>query len=253
MKKVSLFFFSFINAASLAIAADNVSYTATGDPNLAPDGVDQNSSPVDVWTLTFTSGVGGTGYGTYFGTSEDLANAWVEYSYPPDGTAGDGGSDDAITTFTGGALAIGQTVSINFGMGATDPGKEVGVSLLNDSGNAITFYIPGAGPGNYFYSDAGVTGASAGSMGYVYQGNFNIAFTVTGAGTYSAVAGSDSWTGTFSGSLIGMDVFNHGAGNGSDVSFNNLIIATVPEPSTWAMLAAGGMMLLGFRRSFRRA
>jgi hypothetical protein len=90
-------------------------------------------------------------------------------------------------------------------------------------------------------------------MGYQFQSQFNIAFTVTGAGTYSAVAGTDAWSGTFSGSLIGMDVFNQSAGNGSDVAFNNLTVAPAPEPSTWAMFAAGGVVLLGYRRSLRRA
>ena len=114
-----------------------------------------------------------------------------------------------------------------------------------------TTYIYGGGPGNYFYSDAGSTGVSAGRMTYQYQSAFNISFTVTGANTYSAVAGSDSWSGTFSGSLTGIDVFNDAGGNGSDVGFNNLTV--VPEPSTWAMLAAGSMAMFGWRRAFRHA
>ena len=62
-------------------------------------------------------------------------------------------------------------------------------------------------------------------MSYQYQSAFNIAFTVTGTNTYLAVAGSDTWTGTFNGPLTGIDVFNHAGGNGSDVGFNNLKIA----------------------------
>jgi len=87
-------------------------------------------------------------------------------------------------------------------------------------------------------------------MGYQYQAPFNIAITVTSAGHYSAVAGSDSWSGTFSGSLIGMQVFDAGAGNASDVGFNNLTV--VPEPGT-LVLVAGGLVLLGhgFRRRNR--
>jgi hypothetical protein len=89
-------------------------------------------------------------------------------------------------------------------------------------------------------------------MGHQYQSYFNIAFTVTGANNYNAVAGSDSWSGTFAGSLIGMQVFDAAAGNGSDVVFNNLAVTTVPEPSTLAMLAASGVGIIGWRRVLRR-
>ena len=85
-------------------------------------------------------------------------------------------------------------------------------------------------------------------MGYQYQSEFNIALTVTGANTYSAVAGSDSWNGTFSGSLLGIDVFNYGAGNGSDLAFNNLTVAPVPEAGTISLFGLGaGVLLMGCR------
>ena len=51
----------------------------------------------------------------------------------------------ANTTFPGGALTVGQTVSINFNMRDNpipDYHKEA-LSLLNSSGNAITFGIFG--------------------------------------------------------------------------------------------------------------
>lgn len=83
-------------------------------------------------------------------------------------------------------------------------------------------------------------------MGYQYQNAFNIAFTVTGANTYSAIAGSDNWSGTFSGSLTGIDVFNDAGGNGSDVGFNNLTV--VPEPGTLALVSAGGALLFACQR-----
>jgi hypothetical protein len=253
MKKTLLILFSLVAVVGSASASNNYSYTAAAAPGSAGDGTDQNSSPVSVWTLLITPGATGSdGAGSYFGTQDTMVNAWQIYSYQNSGT-GNGGSADAETTFTGGALSIGQTVSINFNMRATDPGKYVGVSLLNSSGNAITFEIPGGGPGNYFYTDAGSTLADAGSMTYQYQSPFNIAFTVTGAGAYTAVAGSDTWNGTFSGSLLGMDVFNHGAGNASDIGFNNLTITSAPEPSILAMCATGGALLVGCRRHFKRA
>jgi hypothetical protein len=137
-------------------------------------------------------------------------------------------------------------------MRAIDPGKQVGVDILNGSGAAITFGIFGGEPGpypytgsGYYYSDAGSAYVSAGSMGYQYQSEFNIAFTVTGANTYSAAAGSDTWSGTFSGSLIGMDVFNLGAGDASDVAFNNLTV--IPEPTTIALIGIGLSLLVGNR------
>ncbi len=250
MKKVVLTLISLIGAASLAAAADNVSYTATAAPGSNPDGVDQNSNPVQVWQQTLGTGGSGSGFGTW----TLIPNYWQMYTYP------DGNNVIGTITethmFSGGALAIGQTVSFDFEMSATNPHTDVGVDMLNGSGAAITFGIYGAEPDStnpwytgsgYFYSDAGSGGdVSAGSMGYQYHTAFNISFTVTGANTYSAVAGTDSWSGTFSGSLLGIDVFNNAAGNGSDVAFNNLTI--VPEPGTFIMFGSGLLGLAGLLR-----
>jgi hypothetical protein len=259
MKKAILILMSLIGATGMASASNNFSYTATGTPGSPPDGVDQNNNPVNVWSVVDTPSNTGGGSGQYFGTAfgGETLSGWQIWSSPFGTGTGNAGNVVATTTFAGGALTFGQTVSINFEMRAIDPGKEVGVDILNGSGAAITFGIFGGEPGpypytgnGYYYSDAGSAFVSAGSMGYQYQSEFNIAFTMTGANTYSAVAGSDIWSGTFNGSLIGMDVFNLGAGDGSDVAFNNLTVA--PEPSTWAMLAIGGVALLGRRRIFHQ-
>lgn len=284
MKKVVLIVITIIGVAGIASASNDFSYTATAAPGNTPDGIDQNSNPVNVWTVvTYAGGLDGLGdgglqgSGVYFGNPDgsggiggSSVSSWQAYSYdnPGNGNSGIalGGSVNSYDTFAGGALAVGQTVSINFVMRATDPAAngfpagQVGVSLLNGSGTtangqptspAITFYVFGGADGYYYYTDAGTTAGSPGSMSYQYQNAFNIAFTVTGAGTYSAVAGSDSWSGTFNGSLTGIDVFNDAGGNGSDVGFNNLTV--VPEPSTWAISAIGCMALCGWRRVFRRS
>jgi len=249
MKKVALLLLSLIGAAGMASASTLNSYTATAAPGSNPDGVDQNSNPVQVWTQTQGTGGSGSGEGSWTLTP----NYWQIYTYP-DGNNVIGPITETHM-FDGGALAIGQTVSLAFEMSATNPHTDVGVDLLNGSGDAVTFGIYGAEPdatnpyytgSGYFYSDAGSGGdVNAGSMGYQYHSAFNISFTVTGANTYSAVAGTDSWSGTFSGSLLGIDVFNNAAGNGSDVAFNNL--AVVPEPGTFALVGVGAL-LLGSRR-----
>jgi len=264
MKKHIVTLLSLIGAIGSASASNYSTYTATAAPGSTPDGQDQNANPVNVWSVTTTlGGTNGTGdngadgAGVYIGSpAGGEFSGWQAYSYQNDGAAR-GGSVSAVNTFAGGPLAIGQTVSINFEMRALDaaanglPAGQAGISLLNGSGDAISFYIYGGGPGYYLYSDAGSIAADAGTMGYQYQSPFNIAFTVTGAGTYSAVAGSDQWSGTFSGSLTGIDVFNDAGGNGSDVGFNNLDV--VPEPSCAAMLAGAGLAFIGYRRASRKA
>jgi len=189
MKKTILTLISLLSVVGLASASNDFSYTASGDPNSNPDGVDQSANPVNVWNVTTTPGgtnslgdSGADGSGSYYGT-QDTLTGWQLYSFQNDG-ANNGGSAIATTTFAGGALTIGQTVSINFNMRALDnPSGTAGIDLFNGFGAAITFEINGGG--SYNYTDAGSTGASAGSMGYQYQNPFNIAFTITGAGTYS--------------------------------------------------------------------
>jgi hypothetical protein len=239
MKKALLILGCVMGAIGLASASSDFSYTATAAPGSDPDGTNLDSTnTLQVWTeVTSPGGTNGAGdngedgSGVYEGTAfgGETLSGWQAYSYQNDGT-GLGGSVDSYDTFAGGALAIGQTVSINFEMRGTDPAStngpagEVGVSLVNGTNNAITFYIYGGGPDHYFYTDAGSNAADAGLMTYQYQSEFNIAFTVTGTNTYLATAGSDSWSGTFNGSLTGIDVFNHAGGNASDVGFNNLIV-----------------------------
>ena len=242
MKKTLLLLANLVGVVGLATAADNASYTATSAPANNPDGVDQSLNPVDVWQETIIPGdSGGAGSYQYNGGWA----GWYIYSYP-DAT---GGTINETHTFTGGPLSIGQTVSLNWGNSAIQAGQQVGLSLLDGSANpAITFSFTGGDPiGHYRYTDSVLSGQDSG-FGFLYQTMFNVSFTVTGANTYSAIAGTASWTGTFTGSLAGIEVFNDAAGNGSDVGFNNLAIGTVPEPSVVALLTSGAAALFVARK-----
>ncbi len=150
MKKTLLAAIGIMAVVRLASASNTFTYTATAAPGSSPsDGVDQNNSPVSVWTIGQQPGVTNGGIsGDYYGTSfsGEQLSGWQMWSSPGSLPQGDGGWIQATNTFAGGALSIGQTVSINFEMRATDPGRDVGVSLLNGSGTAITFGIYGGEP-----------------------------------------------------------------------------------------------------------
>jgi hypothetical protein len=241
MKKTLLLLANLVGVVGVVSAANNASYTATSAPSNNPDGVDQSLNPVDVWQETIIPGdSGGAGSYQYNGGWA----GWYIYSYP-DAT---GGTVNETHLFTGGPLSIGQTVSLNWGNSAIESGQQVGFSLLDGSANpAITFSFTGGDPiGHYRYTDALVSGQDSG-FGFLYQTMFNVSFTVTGANTYSAMAGTASWTGTFTGPLASIEVFNDAAGNGSDVGFNDLAINTVPEPSVVALLTSGAVALFGAR------
>jgi hypothetical protein len=47
--------------------------------------------------------------------------------------------------------------------------------------------------------------------------------------------------------------YNPSSGGGGTVFFDDAVLTAVPEPSTWAILGVGGIMLLGWRRILRRA
>ncbi len=253
-------------AAPAAFAATNVSYTATADPNLSPDGVDNNGNAVDVWTLTHIgAGTSPGNYGSFPGDSSQNGGgsgagagslAWGIYA---NGEAAGAASNevDIDHTFVGGMLTASQTVSIQFDGGYVDgSGDQYGLRLFGPGGSFVLSLSFLSGDNAYRYYDAGSSGNSAG-FGY-YPNGFTFNYTQLTATTYSAavVNGTTtlgSWTGTVSGAPSVIEVYNDNAGgpNGSganyDVFANNLSV--VPEPRTVAILGAGiGLALLGWRR-----
>ena len=235
-------FVGLTGVSGLARGATIVNYTATAAPSASPDGVDQTGTAVDVWQESVTAGTSG-GAGSY------INNGWEIYSYP-DAT---GPTIDEAHTFTGGSVGVGQTVSISFANSAVQAGQPVGISLLGGS-TPITFSFTGGDTsGHYRYSDAGGTNKDTG-LGFEYQTNFPVSFTFTSATTYTATAGTASFSGTYSGAVTSIQVFNNAAGNGSDVAFNALAVSgstAVPEPVS-GTACAGLAAAAGLGRRRRR-
>jgi len=97
-----------------AYAASVASYTASADPGVAPDA---NANSVDAWTVsTMIPPGGGNGAGSFFGFGDN----WVIYSFPDGPTAG---ASQADHTFAGGALAVGQTMSIRWANASRAAGR----------------------------------------------------------------------------------------------------------------------------------
>jgi len=98
-------------------------------------------------------------------------------------------------------------------------------------------------------------------------GDQNVGAGRTSSFTVNGVTQTSFWNGTTSTLIAGQTyvqyasatsdgtgtlVITYGTGTG-ETDLDGFQLLAVPEPSTWAMLAAGGVMLLGYRRSFRRA
>ena len=249
-----------LSAAASARASDLASFTASADPNNNPDA---NNNTADAWTLTHTgSGTSPENYGSFIGDSgvnggnsgSDAGagtSAWGLYANR-DGAA-DFTNEVAIGhTFSGGALTLGQSVSIDFDGAYVDSGGgEYGIRLLGPSGFVFSLAFSG-GDTVYRYYDATTSGNSAG-VSYDPDG-FNFQFTQLTLTTYSVSITSGttvlgSFSGTDSGSPDFIQVYNHAAGSGAfyDVFANNLQI--VPEPASLASIACGGAFLL---TTFRR-
>ena len=153
--------------------------------------------------------------------------------------------------FAGGALSIGQTVSINFLANSVDTGREYGIRLLNGTNFVLSLSFVGGDVYRYY------DGSSSGNSPFSYQRNgFNFAYTQNTATTYTVVAtaiGSITVIGTFSGTDGAggapdtMQIYNESAGMDNNVLTNNFAI--VPEPSSYAFLGTGlGLCLWSLRR-----
>jgi hypothetical protein len=205
-----------------------------------------NSSVAGSFVFTSTANAGGS-------LSIDTSgNAWGLY-------ANSGNVSDAVRPFTGGALTIGQTVTINLDQGYEDTGATVGIGLQNSSFDNLmeVYYIGGDSVNSWKKNDA--AGQSDLSPNVPFSGDgFHLEITLATATTYTGVLTSnDGGSATFSGTLIsplgGQDItqvrlFNANSGMGDNANFYGNSLAIVPEPSTVVLVGLGMLGVLALRR-----
>jgi hypothetical protein len=240
------------------------------------------------WNINFAytgpSGAGGGG-GAFIGTNAGISSpstpAFDIYVYP--GTGGDTGLNTDITTATrsfNSALAAGQTFTTDLNLdngntstsvANTNPStadSNMGFALLDSSGNVL-FSMICFGGGEYWASDGSNSGAyfepDSGNILYNYHADDTFAFSLlNSAGNYSLMAAGSIGGGsptTFTGSInmatggpTQVQYIDNNGGNGSDVQWSSMSIAStpVPEPAMLGVVAIGAAGLLLTKRSPRR-
>ncbi len=230
----------------LSSADQLVFFTASGNPSHNPD-ADRNST--DVWTVKAQGSASSSLVSEYDGNLD----AWRI------ATQGEGSSITQTCRFADGTLPTGCRVSIDFAHSAElSDGAQIGIRLLNaDRGSEVEFALVGGSPSGFERSDA--SGEEA--TGKVYDPNdwFNIAFTMTGPTTYSAVAsegdiggGEGAWTGSFKRPIAGIQVFSVGGKEAIDLFTDNLIVEDAIAESAGADVPLA-RRILGEPASFARS
>jgi hypothetical protein len=217
--------------------------------------VNADSNAFTGWTEGNTSGNSSLN-GRYLGSSTVIntpTQAWGLYANT---------SNTAANTyvFGGGALAVGQTVSITITLGNIASGGTVGFGLQNSSSinRFESYYIGNHVSDTWKLNDAGgqenITGPNT-SFANTSRSNSKfatISFTQLGSNAFSLSFNGTPVTNSGL-TITASDIdririfnFNAGSGGASDQFFNSLSV--VPEPSAALLGAIGALALLRRRR-----
>lgn len=238
MKSVKYFAYAAIAITSHAamaanVAIDSASNSAYGD---GWQNGDNGGSGFGAWTLNAT----GSG-GTYVGTTGQGNPSFGLFS-------GLSGTATASRLFTGGALGVGQTFSINLGHTANiATNNDIGLLLTDGGITVFTLKFFGGGT-DWLLNDGGLDFGS----GQAYAPNTSLAFSFTyeGSNKYSYTFGTGSGTSfTATSDISGIDgftLFNNNQGSGENLGANNMAI--IPEPSAALLSGLGALALLRRRR-----
>lgn len=162
---------------------------------------------------------------------------------------------NAARSLTGGALALGQNFSITLGVNFRNGNK--GIDLLSGASTVFNFNV---GADQYFVNGQGL------AIAYQPDSVFTLSLTPTSATTLlvlvtrsssaggTEVAFSNTVTVTGGDAIDGFKLYVSGTENGSSANnlyFNSISVGAIPEPATFAWIAAGlgGMLVLRRRRS----
>lgn len=210
----------------------------------------QSVSGADGFGVFSSSGGGGSSSGTFIGPSDIGAQSWGFFASSSE-------LSEALYDIQGGALEVGQKLTVEIDNSSVQAGGSVGISFQNiDQGNnrLEVFFI--GGQTNYTVQDSAPIDSG---VGFTTAG-LTIEMTLTGTDTYSIDitpngSGTTNLTGTLGGTAgTGIDrfrFFNFNAGDGSSFDFFGNNLSVVPEPSTYAALAGLGVLALALLRRRR--
>lgn len=215
-----------------------------------------SNNPPYVNNQTFIGLNGGTGFTAWTQAAGVATEAEVAFTNPefvlfPSDTTRVEVRRSLVNT-----LAVGETFSIldfatQSGSGANDAGLELVV------GGSVDAILEWDGD-SWLWATFGTGSTGSGDSNISNTTLSSVSFTRTNTNAYSLTvsAGASSWitSGSFaSASNTGLTAIYVSSQDGADVAFSTLQV--VPEPSTYAMLFAGGMTAAGaaIRRRRRQA
>lgn len=159
---------------------------------------------------------------------------------------------NVVATGSGSISTTGLTLEQASGPSSGGLNPSLGISFAG-TGSSTEFDGSFSGPSSFGSGSYNGSSSDGGSLvGYAGNNNQYI-FLPVGYTSGVLLTDTSTWTGTTLSSLgITTGSYTWTWGGGSTQSYTVNVLNSVPEPSTWAMMAAGVGVMFGFRRRRRR-
>ena len=159
--------------------------------------------------------------------------------------------------FTG-ALAVGDTFSLQLGATGVATSGVIGLNLLNGATEVFSFRFTG-GQTNWVLNDGGSNFET--TIPFAANTPITLAFTYNGGSGYdiflqqgATVYDGNGFTATSDiSNITGVRFFSTEQGTNENMGFNDLAIAPIPEPSSLSLLAGPAILAAWFFVRRRRA